>query len=109
MAKLHRLNTTRTKNVPAFFSRGEFQQLLDLYSRRVASGEWRDYAIDQHAGIATFSVFRHTHEQPLFKIAKRGPDNEFEVYSGPHRLKRTGSLREALSVLESRRRLRVVS
>ena len=41
-----------------------------LYSMRVASGEWRDYAIDFRPGMAIFSIFRHTAEQPLFAIAK---------------------------------------
>ena len=29
-----------------FFTRKEFTELLDLYGRKVAAGEWRDYAID---------------------------------------------------------------
>jgi hypothetical protein len=43
------------------FTRPELRQLLDVYSRRVASGEWRDYAIDFHGSVAVFSVFRHSH------------------------------------------------
>ena len=35
----------------------------------MASGEWRDYAIDFRPGMAIFSIFRHTSEQPLFAIA----------------------------------------
>ena len=30
-----------------------------------------DYAIDHLAGSATFSIFRHTHENPLFVIEKK--------------------------------------
>lgn len=113
MGKLYRLNRARTETSTSafenFFTRVELQQLLDLYARRVASGEWRDYAIDQHAGATVFSVFRHTHEQPLFSIAKRAGEAAFDVYSGHCRLKRTGSLNEALSLLENRRKLRVIS
>jgi len=92
-----------------FFTRGELQQLLDLYSTRVARGEWRDYAIDQRNGTAVFSVFRHTLERPLFSIAKRNQGSEYVVYSGPQKLKRASNLRDALSVFDKKARLRVVS
>jgi hypothetical protein len=92
-----------------FFSRGELQQLLNLYSTRVARGEWRDYAIDHKKGVAVFSVFRHTMERPLFSIAKRGQGSEYVVYSGPQKVTRAGSLEEALKVFEKKARLRVVS
>ena len=39
----------------------------------MAAGEWRDYALDHQNGIAMFSIFRHTHETPLFVIEKRHP------------------------------------
>ena len=52
------------------FEREELQRILDLYGRMVAAGEWRDYAIDFRPGMAIFSIFRHTSEQPLFAIAK---------------------------------------
>ena len=54
-----------------YFSRPELSQILAAYSARVAAGEWRDYAIDHLAGSATFSIFRHTHENPLFVIEKK--------------------------------------
>ncbi|HEV2336134.1 MAG TPA: DUF2794 domain-containing protein, partial [Stellaceae bacterium] len=31
---------------PLYFTRSELNQLLGLYSRNVARGIWRDYAID---------------------------------------------------------------
>ena len=54
-----------------FFNRNELGQILATYSSRVACGEWRDYAIDHLPGAAAFSIFRHTHETPLFVIEKR--------------------------------------
>lgn len=53
-----------------YFTRGELNQLLGLYSRNVARGIWRDYAIDHRDGQALFSVFRHTHESPAYTIVK---------------------------------------
>ena len=52
------------------FDKRELRHLLGLYSRRVMTGEWRDYAIDFGPKGAVFSVFRRTAEQPLFTIWK---------------------------------------
>ncbi|HEY7748302.1 MAG TPA: DUF2794 domain-containing protein [Aestuariivirgaceae bacterium] len=52
------------------FDRGELAAILTLYGRKVAEGEWRDYAIDLNRDKAVFSVFRGTSETPLFRIEK---------------------------------------
>ena len=55
---------------PISFDRKELNEILELYGRKVASGEWRDYAIDLLSEQAVFSVFRRTSETPLFRIVK---------------------------------------
>ncbi|NVO12886.1 MAG: DUF2794 domain-containing protein [Rhodoplanes sp.] len=52
------------------FSRPELSRILGLYGRKVASGEWRDYAIDFHKDRAVFSVFRRSAEVALYRIEK---------------------------------------
>ena len=52
------------------FERRELDAILQLYSFKVADGEWRDYAIDLDAHAATFSVYRRASEAPLFRIVK---------------------------------------
>ena len=52
------------------FDRKELRELFDLYGRKVAQGEWRDYAIDFLKDKAVFSVFRRTAEFPLYRIEK---------------------------------------
>src|SRR5262245_30273700 len=54
----------------ATFSRYELTEILLLYGRKVAAGEWRDYAIDFERDRAVFSVFRHASEVPLYRIEK---------------------------------------
>ena len=54
-----------------FFERPELVRLLSLYGRRVAAGEWRDYAIDGLSDCAVFSVFERASENPLYRIEKR--------------------------------------
>ena len=46
------------------FDRRELTQILNVYGRKVASGEWRDYAIDLLKEKAVFSVFRRASEMP---------------------------------------------
>ena len=88
------------------FTRSELHQLLSLYSRRVARGEWRDYAIDQDGGLAAFSVFRHSHDRPLYTITKSwsSPDEavEYLVLRDHYRLAQATCLDDALSAIEKR-------
>ncbi len=52
------------------FSRRELDRILSLYGRKVAAGEWRDYAIDFLKDRAVFSVFRRATEFPIYRIEK---------------------------------------
>ncbi len=52
------------------FSRRELDRILSLYGRKVAAGEWRDYAIDFFKDRAVFSVFRNACEAPIYRIEK---------------------------------------
>jgi hypothetical protein len=56
---------------PISFNRQEIKQILNLYGRKVADGEWRDYAIDLERERAVFSIFRRTSEMPLYRIVKQ--------------------------------------
>lgn len=56
---------------PISFDRRELNQILRVYGRKVAEGEWRDYAIDHLKEKAIFSVFRRTSEVPLYQIVKQ--------------------------------------
>ncbi|NWG26073.1 MAG: DUF2794 domain-containing protein [Pseudorhodoplanes sp.] len=52
------------------FDRRELDRILNLYGRRVADGEWRDYAIDFLKDRAVFSIFRRSSEVPIYRIEK---------------------------------------
>lgn len=56
---------------PEFFGKAELYQILQLYARKVALGEWRDYAMGLSEAGAEFAVYRRTAEMPLFRIIKR--------------------------------------
>jgi Protein of unknown function (DUF2794) len=57
--------------LPVMFERGELDRILRLYGRKVANGEWRDYAIDFLRDRAVFSVFRRSCDVPIYRIEKR--------------------------------------
>lgn len=56
---------------PVTFNRQELNIILTVYGRHVAEGEWRDYAIDNLAESAVFSIFRRAAETPLYRIVKQ--------------------------------------
>ena len=55
------------------FDRRELTQILNVYGRKVANGEWRDYAIDMLKEKAVFSVFRRASER-RFTASRRRRD-----------------------------------
>ena len=64
------LYEAKLKNEEKFFLKEELNKILSFYGMRVASGEWKDYAIDRDSEKSSFSVYRHTSEMPLYKIVK---------------------------------------
>ncbi|NNM71046.1 DUF2794 domain-containing protein [Enterovirga aerilata] len=93
------------------FNRDELRQILNLYGRMVAEGEWRDYAMDFERERAVFSVFRRSSEMPLYRIVKepalaRRQGAYSVIAAGGRILKRGHELDRVLRVLEP---LRVVA
>lgn len=92
------------------FNRTELNQILNVYGRRVAEGEWRDYAIDMGRETAVFSIFRRASEVPFYrvektpKLAKR--QGAYAVVNATGQiLKRGHDLARVLAVLEKGVRL----
>lgn len=89
------------------FNRQELSQILAVYGRKVASGEWRDYAIDMGRDKAVFSVFRKTSEWPLLRIEKNPKlarkQGAYSVIAATGLiLKRGHDLRRVLDVIDRR-------
>jgi hypothetical protein len=94
----------------AAFNRQELNQILNLYGRKVAAGEWRDYAIDFGREKAVFSVFRRASECPLYTIEKspklaRKQGAYSVVAASGLILKRGHELTRVLEILDTRVRL----
>ena len=87
------------------FDRHELSEILKVYGRMVAAGEWRDYAIDHLSDRAVFSIFRRSSEVPLYrvekntKLARRQGAYSVIAQTGMI-LKRGGELARVLQVLD---------
>ena len=54
-----------------FFSKYELTSILNLYSKQVSKGFWKDYALDSNANTAIFSIYKHSHDRPIYQIIKK--------------------------------------
>jgi hypothetical protein len=96
-----------------YFDRHELREILALYGRKVAAGEWRDYDIDFGREKATFSAFRRASEVPLYRIEKcprlARKQGAYSVVTATGLiLKRGTDLKRVLAVLEKGLRLAAV-
>ena len=68
----HEVPQPAPTKVPAIvaFDRRELALILNVYGRKVAQGDWRDYAMDFLKERAVFSVYARVSERPLFIIEK---------------------------------------
>lgn len=87
------------------FDRRELSTILNVYGRKVANGEWRDYAIDFLRERALFSIYKRSSERPLYVIEKnpklRNKQGQYMVLSQEGRvLKRGHELSTVLRILE---------
>jgi hypothetical protein len=99
---------SRERSEQVMFDRKELSTILTVYGRKVAEGEWRDYAIGAGRDSAIFSVFRRTAEMPLYRIEKRPKLRHRQglysvVAATGHILKRGHDLAQVLRVLEPKR------
>ncbi|MEO0496137.1 MAG: DUF2794 domain-containing protein [Pseudomonadota bacterium] len=87
------------------FDRAELDLMLGAYGRRVATGEWRDYAIDMLKDRAVFSIFRRSAEMPIYRIEKNPRlarrQGVYSIVSAEGTvLKRGHDLRQVMRVLD---------
>jgi len=97
-----------SKPAETLFNRKELDAILSLYGRRVAEGEWRDYAVDFLKDVAIFSIFRRSSEMPLYRIEKapklaRRQGAYSVVAASGLILKRGHDLAQVLKVLEAKK------
>ncbi len=57
-------SSASTNNHNLYFSKDELAKILNLYSKGVSNGEWKDYAIDFSKNNAFFYIFKHSLAAP---------------------------------------------
>jgi len=95
------------KETLVVYDRAELDTILQLYSRMVMTGDWRDYALGFGKDEAIFSIFRRTSECALYRIVKRPKlarkQGAYSVITADGRILRRGrELTSVLKVLEKK-------
>ena len=94
-----------------FFSKLELTAILNLYSKQVSKGSWRDYALDSQVDTAIFSIYRHTHDKPLYKIIKKSQKGfrnkpEFSIQNEMSIINKSNEILTILSKFEKKLSIR---
>jgi hypothetical protein len=104
LAQLLLLSEYRRDGRRVFFDREDLNHLLGVYSRQVARGIWRDYAIDHRSNMAIFSIFKRSQEQAIFTITKvllRGDkEPNYVLLSRNRQIKSSRELKQICEVLQ---------
>lgn len=87
------------------FDRKELTLLLNVYGRKVAAGEWRDYSLDMLKDVAFFSIFRRSSERPQYVVEKnprlRNRQGQFTITNAEGKVLRRGhDLERVLNVFD---------
>ena len=63
-------NPQSTIEQKQFFEKNELKIILDLYAKMVSEGSWKDYGLNISSKQVSFSVFKNTTENALYRICK---------------------------------------
>ena len=101
------INIKKTEKKFIFFSKLELTSILNLYSKQVSKGYWRDYALDSNIDNAVFSIYRHSQDRPMYQIIKnsrKGFRNKpnFYIKKGEEVMSKNKSLFTILSNFEKK-------
>ena len=55
---------------PAIFEKREIYKIMELYSKKISIGEWKDYSIGFNNEYAIFSIYRSLKYGSSFQIKK---------------------------------------
>ena len=64
-----------------FFVKKELQSILNLYAKKVSSGDWKDYGLSVNKKEITFDIYQRASEKPIYRISKNlSPKNKSERF-----------------------------
>ena len=53
-----------------FFIKKELRIILNLYAKKVSSGDWKDYGLTINKKEITFDIYQRASEKPILRISK---------------------------------------
>ncbi len=80
-SKLKLVVNNRFHKKEKFFIKKELQSILNLYARKVSSGDWKDYGLSINKKEITFDIYQRVSEKPVYRISKNlNPKNKTEKF-----------------------------
>ena len=81
MNKLKLVVNNRFFDKENFFIKKELKTILNLYAKKVSSGDWKDYGLSINKKEISFDVYQRASEKPIYRIYKNlNPKNKTEKY-----------------------------
>ena len=68
-----------TKKVNRFFNKSELRIILNLYSKMVSKGFWKDYSFNITKKNVSFSIYKRASENIVFNICKNFKPNSYNL------------------------------
>ena len=64
-----------------FFVKKELQSILNLYAKKVSSGDWKDYSLSMNKKEISFDIYQRASDKPIYRISKNlSPSNKYEKF-----------------------------
>ncbi len=79
------------------FDKFEINKIMEVYSRKISSGEWKDYSICFKTNYALFCIHKSSFTEPTFEIIKNKNNNPiFSLWSNSKLITKSESLSKIL-------------
>ena len=52
------------------FKKNEINQIMEIYTKKISTGEWKDYSISFQKNYAIFSIHKSFKLEPYYQIEK---------------------------------------
>ena len=103
--KLRLIINNRFYKKESFFIKKELQTILNLYARKVSTGDWKDYGLSINKKEITFDIYQRASEKPIYRISKNlNPKNKTEKFyildKNGKIMKRSESLDDLINKIE---------
>ena len=74
------INNIYSEKKPQYIKK-ELQSILNLYARKVSSGDWKDYGLSINKKEITFDIYQRASETPIYRISKNlNPNKKTEKF-----------------------------